>query len=70
MPYEPGTLKAVNSKGKEEFVLKTAGEPAAIRLIADRRGLLHSKDSLHIALLNQGIRETFGKNLLAGSAIL
>lgn len=36
LPYEPGTLKAVNSKGKEEFVLKTAGAPAAIRLTADR----------------------------------
>ena len=34
--YEPGTLKAINSKGKEEFILKTAGEPAAIRLTADR----------------------------------
>ena len=38
-----------------------------LNLPPDRRGLLHSKDSLHIALLNQGIRETFGKNLLAGS---
>ena len=46
MPYEPGTLKAVNSKGKEEFVLKTAGEPAAIRLIADRSKIKACKNDL------------------------
>ena len=43
---EPGTLKAVNSKGKEEFVLKTAGEPAAIRLIADRSKIKACKNDL------------------------
>ena len=46
VPYEPGTLKAVNSKGKEEFVLKTAGEPAAIRLIADRSKIKACKNDL------------------------
>lgn len=40
-----------------------------LNLPPDRRGLLHSKDSLHVALLNQGIRETFGRNLLAGSRV-
>lgn len=46
VPYEPGTLKAVNSKGKEEFVLKTAGEPAAIRLTADRSKIKACKNDL------------------------
>ena len=46
VPYEPGTLKAVNSKGKEEFVLKTAGAPAAIRLIADRSKIKACKNDL------------------------
>lgn len=36
VPYEPGTLKAVTSKSKEAFELKTAGAPASIRLTADR----------------------------------
>ena len=40
-----------------------------LNLPPDRRGLLHSKDSLHVTLLNQGIRETFGNNLLAGSRV-
>lgn len=31
--------------------------------------MLHSKDSLHVAQLNQGIRETFSKNLLADSRV-
>lgn len=35
----------------------------------DRRGLIHSKDSLHTALLRQGIDETFSTNLLAGSKV-
>ena len=39
-------MKAVNSKGKEEFVLKTAGEPAAIRLIADRSKIKACKNDL------------------------
>lgn len=35
----------------------------------DRRGLVHSKDSLHTALLRQGIDETFSDNLLDGAKI-
>ena len=46
VPYEPGTLKAVNSKGKEEFVLTTAGEPVAIRLTADRNKIRACKNDL------------------------
>ena len=46
VPYEPGILKAVNSKGKEEFILKTAGEPAAIRLTADRNTIKACKNDL------------------------
>ena len=46
MPYEPGTLKAVNSKGEEEFVLTTAGEPVAIRLTADRNKIRACKNDL------------------------
>lgn len=46
VPYEPGTLKAVNSKGKEEFILKTTGEPTAIRLTADRSKIRACKNDL------------------------
>ena len=35
----------------------------------DRRGLIHAKDSLAAATLAQGIKETFGRNLLAGSRV-
>ena len=39
VPYEPGELKACNVKGKKETAsasLNTAGNPASIRLTADR----------------------------------
>lgn len=35
----------------------------------DRRGLIHSSDSLNAASLNRGIKETFAGNLLAGSKV-
>ena len=35
----------------------------------DRRGLIHSTDSLHAALLKQGIDETFSTNLLRGAKV-
>ncbi len=40
--YEPGTLKAVSRKGGKEVLtstVKTAGEPAKIELIADRKNI-------------------------------
>lgn len=39
-----------------------------LNLPPDRRGLLHSTDSLHVALLRKGIDETFSRNLLEGSS--
>jgi beta-galactosidase len=49
VPYQPGELKAVASdKGKEvaSKVLKTAGEPAAIRLVADRNEINADRNDL------------------------
>lgn len=40
-----------------------------LNLPPDRRGLIHPTDSLHVALLKQGLEETFGNNLLAGSRV-
>ena len=40
-----------------------------LNLPPDRRGLIHPTDSLHVALLAQGLRETFGRNLLSGSRV-
>ena len=40
--YEPGVLKAIgfkNGKAVDSVVLKTAGKPAGIRLVADRRNI-------------------------------
>ena len=42
VPYAPGTLKAVGVRGDRsvaESILTTAGEPARVRLTADRRSL-------------------------------
>lgn len=39
VPYEPGTLKAVEYDGEKEgdsFILKTTGTPVALRLVSDR----------------------------------
>lgn len=40
-----------------------------LNLPPDRRGLLHPKDSLHVALLRKGIDETFSRNLLAKAKV-
>lgn len=40
-----------------------------LNLPPDRRGLIHPADSLHVALLAQGLKETFGHNLLADSRV-
>jgi len=37
--------------------------------LPDRRGLIHPTDSLHAALLKQGLDETFGNNLLAKAKV-
>jgi len=39
LPYAPGELRAVGVGSGESAVLRTAGEPAAIRLLADRKTL-------------------------------
>lgn len=49
VPFEPGTLKAVSRKNGKEVMLKeihTAGEPARIRLTADRKNLRADTDDL------------------------
>ncbi|MBN1185195.1 MAG: DUF4982 domain-containing protein [Bacteroidales bacterium] len=49
VPYQPGTLKAVNvENGKETaaFELKTAGIPHAIKLIADRSNIEADRNDL------------------------
>ena len=49
VPYEVGTLKAVEYDGKEEgasFELKTTGAPVEIRLVADRTNLVSSGTDL------------------------
>lgn len=40
-----------------------------LNLPPDRRGLIHSTDSMNVAMLRKGIDETFSKNLLKGSKI-
>jgi hypothetical protein len=47
--FQPGTLKAVaieNGKEKESFILRTTGEPVAIRLIADRNSINNNPNDL------------------------
>ena len=49
VPYQPGTLKAVNiENGKETaaFELRTAGAPHGIRLIADRSNIKADRNDL------------------------
>lgn len=49
VPYTPGVLKAVNVNKKKETanaVLKTAGKPSAIRLVADRNRIKADKKDL------------------------
>jgi len=49
LPYQPGTLKAVNiinGKESDAFELKTAGAPARIRLTADRGKIKASRNDL------------------------
>jgi beta-galactosidase len=49
VPYQPGELKAIASKNGMEVaskVLKTAGKPAAIRLVADRNNIKADRNDL------------------------
>jgi beta-galactosidase len=49
VPYEPGELKAIASDNGKEIVskiLKTAGEPAAIKLVADRNTIKADRNDL------------------------
>jgi len=52
--YEPGELKAVAYKGEKEIgqeIMRTAGEPATIRLTPDRKDLKSSGDDLCYVLI-------------------
>lgn len=68
-PEEDSRVKSVselwdiycNSVGHNSVLL--------LNLPPDRRGLLHSTDSLNVARLRQGIDETFSDNLLKGSKV-
>jgi len=47
--YEPGELKAIglqNGKAVDSIVLKTAGKPAGIRLVADRKNIKANPNDL------------------------
>lgn len=49
VPYEPGTIKAVNvvnNTETESFELKTTGKPVSLRLIADRNEISADKNDL------------------------
>ena len=52
IPYESGTLKAVGKRNGEVVCtasVETAGEPAALRLTADKNGIFsNGKDIVHI----------------------
>ena len=52
VPYETGTLRAVEYDGKEEgasFILKTTGTPVALRLTADRNtATANGKDLVYV----------------------
>ena len=60
VPYKPGELKAVNvNNGKEiaSAVLKTAGEPFAIRLTADRSTIYADRNDLSFVKIEMVDRE-------------
>ncbi|NLV52754.1 MAG: glycoside hydrolase family 2 protein [Bacteroidales bacterium] len=50
LPYQPGTLRAVsldtNDKEMQERILQTSGEPASLRLVADRKHILANGEDL------------------------
>jgi beta-galactosidase len=49
VPYQPGTLKAVNVENRNEtdaFELKTTGTPKRVRLTADRTTIKSSRNDL------------------------
>lgn len=54
VPYQPGELKAVAYRGGKKLgtaVVRTAGEPAALRLTADRASLAADGDDLSYVLV-------------------
>lgn len=67
--YHPEEDSRVKSVGELWDIYCTSVGRNSVLLLnfpPDRRGLVHSSDSLNVATLNRGIRETFGHNLLAG----
>ena len=67
--YEPGELKAVAYKdGKEigQAIMKTAGEPASLRMTPDRKELAATGDDLCYLLIEavdaNGTAMSFGGN--------
>ncbi|MDE6527904.1 MAG: alpha-L-fucosidase, partial [Muribaculaceae bacterium] len=70
--YHPEEDSRVKSVGELWDIYCTSVGRNSVLLLnfpPDRRGLVHSSDSLNVATLNRGIRETFGHNLLAGSRV-
>jgi beta-galactosidase len=72
VPYQPGTLKAVGYKGKKIVVTKdlvTAGEPAGIKLTADRTEIkADGQDLCYITVEltdDKGIRNSKAENLVS-----
>ena len=54
VPYEPGVLKAIGYENKQPVVtqvLRTSGNPAQIRLTADRKTITSSRQDLAFVLL-------------------
>ena len=54
VPYQAGTLKAINWDGMEEgksVLLKTVGEPVALRMVADKTTLLRNGQDLSFILI-------------------
>ena len=54
VPYQAGTLKAINWDGMEEgksVLLKTVGKPVALRMVADKTTLLRNGQDLSFILI-------------------
>ena len=69
VPYEPGELKAIalkDGKTVEEVTLNTAGEPASIRLKADRKKIRSDRNDL--SYVSVGITDKRG-NVIPGAVI-
>lgn len=71
VPYQSGELKAVGYDGKEEVaksILKTAGQPVHIHVIADRHKIIANGEDLSYITVEltdeKGIRNPMAENML------